>query len=467
MHIQFWGAARTVTGSMHLLRVNGRNLLLDCGLYQGKRQIAFERNRNLPFDPTQIDAVVLSHAHIDHSGNLPSLVRGGFEGPIYATSATRDLCAYMLQDSAHIHESDVKYVNKRRRREGKRPFEPLYTRADAVATLERFITVPVHRTFSPIRGVEASFWRAGHILGAASVRLDIEESGRRRRLVFSGDIGRPSMPIIRDPENVEGADAVIMECTYGQRSHESTGEAKEALLEAVTAVTERAGKLLIPAFAVGRTQELVYRLGELEREGRLPPIDVYVDSPLAINATDVVRLHPECFDAEMREAVDAETDNDPLSFGRLYYVRSAEQSKQLNTLEGAAVIISASGMIEGGRILHHVKNHGPKASTIVLFVGFQAEHTLGRRILEGDRMVKVFGERVDLRAEVRRINGYSAHADRGELLDWARAIREAGDVRRTFLVHGEEEVALSFADELAPVMGGRVDVPERGQLFEL
>lgn len=467
MHVQFWGAARTVTGSMHLVHANGLNLLLDCGMYHGRRKEAFERNRNLPFDGREIDAVILSHAHIDHSGNLPSLIRSGFQGPIYATSATRDLCAHMLLDSAHIQESDVKFVNRDRLEKGQTPFEPLYTTPDAVEALQRFVSIDFHRPFEPIRGVNAHFVFAGHILGAASVVLDITERGESRRLVFSGDIGRNEMPIIKDPEIVEGADYVIMESTYGVREHESSGEAKEALLRTVTEAHNRRGKLLIPAFAVGRTQELVYRLNQLTNEGRLPKIDIYVDSPLAINVTDVVRLHPECYDQEMIDTLRSDEDDDPLGFDRLRYYRSADDSRRLNTLEGPAVIISASGMCEGGRILHHLLNHAHERSTTVLFVGFQAEHTLGRRLLEGVNPVRIFGREMEVRASIERIEGYSAHADRSELLDWARGTHDGGPVKRTFLVHGDEEVSLALAGAMSAEGLGPVEVPSRGQIFQL
>ena len=467
MHVQFWGAARTVTGSMHLVHANGLNLLLDCGMYQGRRKIAFERNRNLPFDAREIDAVVLSHAHIDHSGNLPSLIKAGFKGRIFATSATRDLCAHMLLDSAHIQESDVKFVNRRRVKAGHKPFEPLYTMRDAVETLERFVSIDFHRPFEPIRGVAVHFVHAGHILGAASVVLDITERDSRRRLVFSGDIGRCEMPIIKNPEIVEGADYVIMESTYGTKDHESSGEAKDALLKMVQDTVDRRGKLLIPAFAVGRTQELVYRLNQLDQEKKLPKIDIYVDSPLAINVTDVVRIHPECYDEEMIETLASDKDNDPLGFDRLKYYRSADDSRLLNTLEGPAVIISASGMCEGGRILHHLQNHADERSTTVLFVGYQAQHTLGRRLLEGVKPIKVYGREMEVRAKIERINGYSAHADRQQLLDWARDTQSSGEVKKTFLVHGEENVALAFAEEMGTSGLGRVEVPSRGQIFEL
>jgi len=468
MQVEFWGAARTVTGSMHLVTVGGRRLLLDCGLYQGKRKEAFRRNRDLPFDPRTIDAVVLSHAHIDHSGNLPSLVRAGFDGRIFATPATRDLCAYMLLDSARIQTGDIAHVNRRRLAAGETPFEPLYEERDAVETLKLFVDVGYDRPFEPIPGVRAHFVNAGHILGAASVVLDIAEGGATTRLVFSGDIGRPDQPILREPEIVDGADYLIMESTYGDRRHEGSGEAKATLKRVIhETCVERRGTVLVPAFAVGRTQELVYRLNQLWEGGTLPPVDVFVDSPLAVNATEVFRLHPECYDDEMRATLSGDADRDPLGFERLHYVRDVEQSKRLNALDQPAVIISASGMCEGGRILHHLKRRLDDPRTTVLFVGFQAESTLGRYLLDGHDPVKIFGEPHHVKARILKIDDYSAHADRDELLDWAARTRDRGQLRRTFLVHGEPPAQFALAAALREAGLAHVEVPERGQGFEL
>jgi len=465
MELQFWGAARTVTGSMHLLRVGGRQILLDCGMYQGRRKRAFEINRDLPFAASEIDAVVLSHAHIDHSGNLPTLVRAGFRGGIYATSATRDLCAPMLLDAAHIQESDVAFVNRRRARQGKRPFEPLYMRGDAMAALRHFRSVEYGQTFEPAPGVQVHFLDAGHILGSAVVVIDVEEGGRRVRIVFSGDLGRRGLPILRDPEAPAGADVLIMESTYGNRTHPPAQEARGMLLECVRSTCDRGGMLLIPAFAVGRTQEVVYALNQLWESGDLPQIDVFVDSPLAVNVTEVFRLHPECFNDEMLDAMMTESDRDPLGFARLRYVRAAERSRELNTRTEPAVIIAASGMCEAGRILHHLKNHLGDDRTTVLFVGYQAEHTLGRRILEGQSPVSIFGEQVPVRARIDRGEGYSAHADRPGLLAWEARVRAGGAPRRTFLVHGEEDGMRALADGLREQGASDVQAPERGEVF--
>ncbi|MFQ5613535.1 MAG: MBL fold metallo-hydrolase RNA specificity domain-containing protein [Anaerolineae bacterium] len=467
MELQFWGAARTVTGSMHLLKVNNHQLLLDCGLYQGRRKEAYEINRRLPFDAAEIDALILSHAHTDHSGNIPSLVKNGFRGTIWCTSATRDLAAAMLRDSAHIQESDVKYVNKRRRRQGKRLFEPLYTQDDALAAMEQFQSVEYGRPFSPLPGVEVHFRDAGHILGSAVTVLDIDDAGRDKRLVFSGDIGRKNLPILRDPQPVQEADVVIMESTYGLRYHASSGEAREALRQVVSDTHQRRGKVIIPAFAVGRTQELVYALHQLTEDNRIPSLDIFVDSPLAVNITEIFRLHPECYDDEMQDFMLQDEHDDPFGFGRLRYVRDVNVSKQLNDLEEPAIIISASGMCEAGRILHHLKNNIEDRRNTILFVGYQAEHTLGRKILDGRDIVPILGGDYRVRADVVRVEGYSAHADRNGLLNWLESGRQQGDPQRVFLVHGEEKSSLALADALRERGLPRVDVPERGQAFEV
>jgi metallo-beta-lactamase family protein len=452
---------------MHLVTVRGRRVLLDCGLYQGRRKHAFERNRNLPFDPASIDAVILSHAHIDHSGNLPTLVRAGFRGKIYSTPATRDLCRHMLVDSAHIQKSDVRFVNRRRRRQGKRPFEPLYLIGDARKALQAFRPVDYGRVFEAAPGIHGRFIEAGHILGSATVVLDLEEHGRSRRLVFSGDIGRSGLPILREPETARGADYVIMESTYGSREHEPPSQAKEHLRECAARTYGEGGKLLIPAFAVGRTQEVVYRLNQLWEAGELPPIDVFVDSPLAVNVTEVYDAHPECYDREMRETMATDSDGDPLGFHHLRYVQDVEESKSLNTRKGPTIIIAASGMCEGGRILHHLRNHLARRSTTVLFVGYQAENTLGRKLLDGHSEVSIYGEPVRVNARIVRADSYSAHADREELVSWAERTRNAGRVTSFMLVHGEEDSALSLADALEARGTARVIVPERGAVVQL
>lgn len=467
MHVQFWGAAREVTGSMHLVDTDRGRLLLDCGLYQGHRHQAFERNRDLPFDAASIDAVVLSHAHLDHAGNLPSLVRSGFRGRIWTTAATADLCRYMLMDSAHIQVSDVEYVNRRRKRQGRRLFEPLYTPEDVEVTLERFRPVDYGQPFEPVKGTQVRLVDAGHILGSATVVLDLSGGGRERRLVFSGDIGRRGLPILRDPVRPDGADLVIMESTYGDRMHEEASQAKQVLSECAAIVQESQGMLIIPAFALGRTQEVVYRLNQLWEAGELPRLPIWVDSPLATNVTDVFRRHPECWDAEMLRTLKHDSDNDPLGFETLTYTRDVSESKALNDRDGPGVIIAASGMCEAGRVLHHLRNHATKPGSVVLFVGYQAEHTLGRRILDGMNPVRIYGEEVTIRAEIRRADAYSAHADRTELLSWADSVRDRGQVERFFLVHGEPDAQQALAGGLRKRGAAAVEIPARGETFEI
>lgn len=471
MKVQFWGAAQTVTGSMHLVHHHGKQILLDCGLYQGKRKEAFRRNRELPFDASQIDLVILSHAHIDHSGNLPSLIKAGYRGPIYSTAATRDLCAIMLLDSAKIQKSDVRYVNKKRVRDGQTPFEPLYLLDDAVQTLRQFRTIGFDIPFSPLPGVEVKFHVAGHMLGAATVELILDsETGTadRTRLVFSGDIGRPMMPILKDPTTVDGVDYLIMEATYGDRTHPAGGDAKKTLLEAATHVHNNGGKLIIPAFSVGRTQEIVYRLNLLAEAGELPPIKVFIDSPLAVNATDVFRKHPECFDEQTREAILSEEDEDPLMFNGATYVRSIEASKALNFLKEPAVIISASGMCEAGRILHHLKNNIEKPSTMILFAGYQAPNTLGRILLDRSMdEVRIFGQPYQVKAQVCKLEGSSGHADKAELLSWAKRTADAGDLKNIALVHCEMDGAVPFQRTLKAVGLKNVMIPAPGDEMQM
>ncbi len=466
MQLTILGAAQTVTGSMHLIEVNGVKILLDCGLYQGQRQLAYERNLNFPFDPRTIHAVILSHAHIDHSGNLPNLVKQGFDGLIWSTPATRDLCASMLRDSGHIQESDVAYLNQKLARQGRPPVQPLYTRADASRCLENFVSIGYGRPFAVAPGVTARFLDAGHILGSAMIVLDIEENGLQRRLVFSGDLGRPDMAILREPTTVAEADFLVMESTYGNKRHESRDEARAILRRVVTEAHKRRGKVVIPAFAVGRTQELVYALNQLTEAQKIPEIPIYVDSPLAIDVTQTFRLHPECYDEELQQFILSDRVRDPFGFRALTYVRDVEDSKRLNFLRDAAVIIAASGMCEAGRILHHLKNNIEDRDTTILFVGFQAENTLGRRILDGNPRVRIFGEEYDVRAKVERIDGYSAHADSSELRAWASHF-DRERLQRIFLVHGEPEAALALSGILYQDGFKRVQTPERGESFVL
>ena len=469
MEITFHGAARTVTGSQHLLEVNGRRILLDCGLYQGPREESKDRNRHLPFDAARVDTLILSHAHIDHSGNIPNLVKSGFKGDIITTSATRDLCSIMLRDSAKIQESDIDYLNKKRRRDRLPPLEPIYTTADAVASLKQFIGISYERPYQVAPGVTLTFYDAGHVLGSAIVALDIEENpgGRPTRLVFSGDLGRAKRPILNDPVFLEEADILILESTYGDREHPDDEDTDHRLEDIIRDTIKQGGKVIVPAFAVGRTQELVYRLNNLVERRDLPAnLQVYVDSPLAIDVTQVFRSHPEAYDDEIAEVLLTDRDRDPFGFSMMRYTRSAEESKELNFLRQPAVIISASGMAEVGRILHHLKNNIEDPRSTILITGFQAEHTLGRRLVEGEKRVKIFGEDYDVRARVVALNGLSGHADRSELIAWARHLKQPP--RQTFLVHGEPDAAMALADSLSVQLGfPSVHVPEMHQRFTL
>lgn len=464
MKIAFLGAIRTVTGSMHLLTVNGQRVLLECGLFQGRRQESYERNCNLPFDAASVDVMILSHAHIDHSGNIPSLVKSGFRGDIYSTFATRDLASAMLIDSAHIQEQDVAYVNKKRAKSGLPPVEPLYTRQDAVNSLNAFVGIGYHRTVQVTDGVRLTFYDAGHILGSAIVVLDIEENGRTHRLAFSGDLGRKDRPILRDPEIIPPVETLIVESTYGDRHHRTFEEANRELRRVVNDTYQRGGKVIIPAFSVGRTQEIVYALHLLVEAGKIPDLPVFVDSPLSTNATEIFRLHPECYDEETNEFITGDNHRDPFGFQRLRYIRSVDDSKALNFLREPVIIISASGMCEAGRILHHLKNNIEDPRNTVLIVGWQSPETLGRKLVEKQEKVRIFGEEYDRRAQVEVINGFSAHADRDELLSYVREVRDG--LQRVFVVHGEEQASLSLADGIHALGVPEVCVPEPGDEVE-
>ncbi|HEX6106070.1 MAG TPA: MBL fold metallo-hydrolase [Gemmatimonadales bacterium] len=460
LRLTFHGAAGQVTGSMHLLEAAGGRFLLDAGLFQGRRAETRALNAQVPFDPRRIDGVVLSHAHIDHSGRLPLLVREGFHGPIHATPATRDLCAVMLPDSAHIQEKDFEYL-QRRGKAGPES-EPLYTMQDALAVQDLMVGVPYRRITHLRKHLALEFVEAGHILGSASVDLRITEDGNRR-IVFSGDIGRSGLPIIRDPEPPSGpVDALIIESTYADRTHESVAGAEEHLGAAVRRTAGRGGKVLIPAFALGRCQEVIYSLHRLHRAGKIPEVPIYVDSPLAVDITTVFRMHPEIYDhREHLIASGAELFDFPL----VRYIRDVAESKALNGSHGPAVIIAASGMAESGRILHHLVNELDDHRNLVLFVGFQAEHTLGRRIQRGEELVSILGQQYPRRAEVDTIDGYSAHADRNELRAWVR--RLGGPVRRAFVVHGEEGGLAAMATLLREEGVREVHVPSPGESFEI
>ena len=453
MEITFVGAAREVTGSCHLLHVNGHTVALDCGMFQGRRHEAADKNRKLPLPIEKLDAVVLSHAHIDHSGRLPYLIAEGYSKTIWATSATRDLSAVMLADSAHIQEKDAEFLAKRR----KDFVEPLYGMRHAVRTMDLMVGMPYNRAFDVVPGVRATYIDAGHILGSASVALDCTEEGKTKRLVFSGDIGRSGLAIVRDPTPPEGADALIMESTYGNRDHESVEGARAQLAQVVRDTAARGGRVLIPAFAVGRTQEMIYALHGLVREGAIPAIPIYVDSPLAIDTTTVFEMHPESFD---RSEEMVQKAKELFRFELVHYTRDVEESKALSRAHGPMIIIAASGMMENGRIVHHLAQGASDPRNTILVVGFQAEHTLGRRVVERQPLLQIFGEDVPLRARVEVIDGYSAHADRTEMITWLGRVKEKSPrLGPIWLVHGEPAVQDEFRAALI-AHGYNVECPE-------
>ncbi|MGH7592339.1 MAG: MBL fold metallo-hydrolase RNA specificity domain-containing protein [Gemmatimonadales bacterium] len=458
--ITFWGAAGQVTGSCHLLEWNGRRVLLDCGLFQGHRDETTRFNTTLDFDPRQLDAVVLSHAHIDHSGRLPLLVSRQFDKPIHATSATRDLCASMLPDAAHIQESDFAWLQKKGR--AGPASAPLYAMADAVHAVELMGSHPYNRPFAVTNDLSVTYRDAGHILGSANVEVRIAGTAPHR-LVFSGDVGRWGQPIIRDPSGPRGAiDTLIIESTYALKNHDTSTRATEHLGEIVRRTSARKGIILIPSFALGRTQELIYALHQLADAHQIPQIPIYVDSPLAVEATAVFRLHPELFDDT--EAL-IRSDAKLFDYHLVTYVRDVNESKQLNSLNGPAIIIAASGMAENGRITHHLANHGGNARNSILLVGFQAQGTLGRRIQDGLKDVRILGESHHLEAEVATIDGYSAHAGRDELRRWVREL--GGPIQQAFCVHGEPASLLGMQQLLQEEGVKDVHVPKHGERFQI
>ncbi len=463
MKITFLGAVREVTGSMHLVSINGSQVLLDCGLCQGKRKEAFERNRNLPFDAASIDACVLSHAHIDHSGNLPTLVNRGFRGKIFATPATADLCDIMLRDSVHLQLKDVEFVNKKRAQQGKNLFEPLALPEHVDRAMERFERLPYGTKEEVVPGMEIIFHDAGHILGSAVTAIDFKEKRKKGRVLFTGDLGRKHMPILKDPVVVHDVDYLITESTYGNRLHPGRENVKGALKQLILEVAARWSKLLIPAFSVGRTQQVVYFLRELYESGEIPHIPVYVDSPLSSQATEVYEKHKECFDAETLRLVSE--GEEPFTFRGLTYISDVEDSKALNDARGPLIIISASGMCEGGRILHHLAHSVEDERNVVLFLGYQAENTLGRRIAEGQVPIRIFGDEYRLKAKVYSMDALSAHADRNELLEYFKQMGPR--VTRAYVIHGEPEQSAPFAEALRQLGAKNVVVPERGATIEL
>ncbi|HTU45415.1 MAG TPA: MBL fold metallo-hydrolase [Bryobacteraceae bacterium] len=470
MRITFWGGAQAVTGSMHAISIGNETHLLECGLLQGHRREAFQINSQLPFAASAIRSVVLSHAHLDHSGNLPTLVRNGFRGRIHATSATAELSQYMLADSAHLQEKDAAFIEKRNARRRKigiidpnTPVPPLYTIADAENVTSHFETCGLHEGKTIGDGLRIELSNAGHILGSAFILLEYSRNGRITKILFSGDLGRPGVPILHDPDPATEADYLILESTYGDRLHQPLGSVEDKLLRLVSKTIARGGHVIVPAFAVGRTQQLVLMLHRLLERKLLPDIPIFVDSPLAINVTDVFRRHPEEFNSEAASFV--QSGLDPFGFHRLRYLREASESKALNDLRTPFVVISASGMCEGGRILHHLRNGIEDPRNLILITGFQAANTLGRRLVERHPEVKIFGEPMRLRAEVAALNELSAHADQRDLVNWVRPV--APKLKKVFLVHGEPAAQNALAAVLTQELKLDVVCPSRGEFFDL
>ena len=468
MKTTFWGAARTVTGSSHLLELNGKKALLDCGLFQGRRQLSRELNLQFAANPSEIEDVILSHAHIDHSGNLPALARYGFSGNVYCTTATRDLAEILLRDSGYIQEKDAEFMTRRNLRKGEPPVEPLYTAQDVEQILPHLKGVEFYQPKAVMGGAaQAKFHVAGHILGAAFIEVSYQDAnGAQRRLVFSGDLGRKEMPLLRDPAPPPAADTLILESTYGDRLHPAREDLLHEFSENLNRVLGRGGKVIMPAFSVGRTQEIVYALNNLWNEGKLPKVPVFVDSPLSTNATTIFRRHLPLFNDRIQEVL--KNDPDPFGFDSLTYVRDVQTSKMINTIKTPVIIISASGMAEAGRVLHHLSNNIEDPRNGVMIVGFQAEHTLGRKLVEKQPEVRILGEMHQVRAEIMTANGLSAHGDRNDLRGFAADVAKGGKLKRIFLVHGEESAMQSLAQALRedhPTV--ETLVPERGQSFNL
>lgn len=466
MTIEFHGAARNVTGSKHIVTTDsGYRILLDCGLFQNKGSDNDTLNRHLGFEPASINCLILSHAHMDHAGIIPFLVAQGFTGPVYCTPATYDLCEIMLSDSAFIQENDVLYLNKKRARKNYAPLKPLYTLKDVKSCLKQFIQVPYRQRYKINEEVSFLFSDSGHILGSAGIHLIINTGKKTTAIFFTGDIGRNNDDILRDPEPFQQADYIIAESTYGNRLHEGKEEASNKLLQVVIKTClEKKGKVIIPAFSLGRTQEIVYALDRMHDKGLLPPISVYVDSPLSYNATEIMRRHPECFNDEIKEHI--KTDPDPFGFNKLVYIREVSESKALNEKKEPCIIISASGMMEAGRIKHHLKNNISDSRNTILIVGFCPPGTLGGELLAGKSKVKIYGNEYEVRADVEEIDSYSAHADYKEMITYL-SCQEKSKVRKIFLVHGEYDVQVDYRNKLLEAGFKNIEIPEQSSSWML
>jgi len=460
MNIQFFGAAQTVTGSMHLIEIGGKRILLDCGLYQGHRDEAYERNITFPFEPNDIDAIVLSHAHIDHSGNLPGIVKQGFRGDIFCTSATRDLCGIMLADSAYLQEKDIEHLEKKQ----KKHLDLLYTIDDVHEAVALMRIMPYHRAFNVVNGVECQFYAAGHILGAAVSRLTLTEGAKKKTLAFTGDLGRKHRPLLLDPEFVSDANVVISESTYGDRIHEPMEESVAMLAEVVERTSSRGGKLVIPAFSIGRTQDILFLLHSLAMRKKIPSLPIFVDSPLSVNATSIYKIHQDCFNDDTRRSLSQ--DEDSLGFNDATYITSTDDSKRLNDMKDPCIIISASGMCEGGRVLHHIANNAGDERNTILICGYQASNTLGARLVNHARSVKIYGDEIQVLCNVENLHGMSAHGDQNDLVNFVENCN-GGNLENVYLVHGEPDAQTAFKNVLNKRGLKNVSIPQHGQKVDL
>jgi metallo-beta-lactamase family protein len=466
MKIKFIGAAREVTGSKHLITTDsGKRILLDCGMFQGKGLETDSMNRDLMFDPATIDHIILTHAHIDHAGLIPYAYKLGFRGSIICSSATRDLCSIMLLDSAFIQEHDTEIFNKRRVKKGLPAVTPIYTQADATACMSLFIGVPNNMKFRIDDNIKVRFTHTGHMLGSGVANLEITENGQIKRISYTGDIGRPVDPILANPQPFPQADILITESTYGDRLHHDVQAAEEELLKIVVETcVNKGGKLIIPAFSVGRTQEIVFAFNNFFNQGRLPKIDVFVDSPLAVNATTVFRMHPECFNKNFAEIL--EKDPDPFGFDNLFYITRVEDSKKLNDHKKPCIIISASGMMEAGRVKHHLANNISDPKNTILIVGYCAPTTLGARIGSGSKEVSIYGNIYEVKADVKKIESFSGHGDYKEMISFL-SCQDKSAIAKTFIVHGEYETQKKYVTTLQTEGYKNIEIPAKGQEYDL
>ena len=456
--LKFLGAAGNVTGSRHLLEANGARVLVDCGLYQ-ERQFRARNWEPFPVAADSIDAVLLTHAHLDHCGLLPKLVREGFAGKIYCTAATSEIVRIILLDSAKIQEEDAEYKRKRHKKEGRKgpyPEVPLYTKGDAEACSPLFSPVKYRRAIDIGDGVEATFYDAGHVLGSSMIRVKVRQQGQERIILFSGDIGRCDRPIVCDPTIFDEADYVLVESTYGNRTHKKREDTKKMIAEVINSTRKAGGNIIVPSFALERSQEVLYYINELLLEDAIPHLMVFLDSPMASSITEAFEHHPELFDKEMTGFV--KRDESPFDFPGLKVVETSEQSKSINHIKGTVIVIAGSGMCTGGRVKHHLVNNITRPESTIMFVGYQAAGTLGRRIVDGEKRVRILGRKYPVRARVARISGFSSHADRGELLGWLSELKKPP--RKLFVVHGESESTRAFGDYVREKMGWQVIVPE-------